>query len=97
VTGARAHVFDDPAQSRRLQPAPSLGTAVAAERGSMKTTPYRTAVVTFKRELIATTLRDHAGNRTRAARALGIPRTYLVRLIHHLDVTERPSRSEFPA
>jgi DNA-binding NtrC family response regulator len=65
---------------------PSLGTTVAAEHGSMKTTPYRTAVVEFRRELIQKALAAHAGNRTHAARALGIQRTYLVRLIRHLDV-----------
>jgi DNA-binding NtrC family response regulator len=61
----------------------------------MKTTPYRTAVVAFKRELIETTLRDHAGNRTHAARALGIRRTYLLRLISHLGATapRRPAAS----
>ena len=52
----------------------------------MNETSYRAAVVAFKRQLIATTLRDHAGNRTHAARALGLPRTYLVRLIRALDV-----------
>ena len=52
----------------------------------MNDTRYRAAVVAFKRQLIETTLRDHAGNRTHAARALGLPRTYLVRLIRALDV-----------
>ena len=59
----------------------------------MNDTSYRAAVVTFKRQLIETTLRDHAGNRTHAARALGLPRTYLVRLIRHLGVTAtRPAQ-----
>ena len=52
----------------------------------MNDTRYRAAVVAFKRELIEKTLRDYAGNRTHAARALGLPRTYLVRLIRALDV-----------
>ena len=52
----------------------------------MNDTRYRAAVVAFKRELIAKTLRDYAGNRTHAARALGLPRTYLVRSIRALDV-----------
>ena len=52
----------------------------------MNDTHYRAAVVAFKRQLIETTLHAHAGNRTHAARALGLPRTYLVRLIRALDV-----------
>ena len=60
----------------------------------MNDTRYRAAVVAFKRELIETTLRTHGGNRTHAARSLGIPRTYLVRLIHHLAVMPSPARRE---
>ena len=52
----------------------------------MNETSYRAAVIGFKRQLIETTLRDHGGNRTHAARALGLPRTYLLRLIRGLDV-----------
>ena len=61
----------------------------------MNDTSYRAAVIGFKRQLIETTLREHAGNRTHAARALGLPRTYLVRLIRHLGVTahHRPAMS----
>ena len=62
----------------------------------MNDTSYRAAVIGFKRQLIETTLRAHAGNRTHAARALGLPRTYLVRLIRHLAVSapllRRPSQ-----
>ena len=58
----------------------------------MNDTRYRAAVVAFKRQLIETTLRAHAGNRTHAARALGLPRTYLVRLIRHLAVSTPLSR-----
>jgi DNA-binding NtrC family response regulator len=42
---------------------------------------YHDAVAWFKRELLAQTLSAHGGNRSRAARALGLQRTYLVRLI----------------
>ena len=62
----------------------------------MKSTHYRAAVVAFKRELIETTLRAHGGNRTYAARALGIPRTYLLRLIRDLGVTARPAQPTIP-
>ncbi len=52
----------------------------------MNTATYRSAVTAFKRQLIETTLREHGGNRTHAARALGVQRTYLLRLIHDLRV-----------
>jgi DNA-binding NtrC family response regulator len=42
---------------------------------------YQRAVEKFKRELLALTLAAHGGNRSRASRALGLQRTYLVRLI----------------
>jgi len=42
---------------------------------------YHAAVEEFKRGLIASTLRRTSGNRTRAARLLGLQRTYLARLI----------------
>jgi DNA-binding NtrC family response regulator len=48
---------------------------------------YRSAVVDFKRQLIEAALQNHGGNRTHAARALGLPRTYLLRLIRDLGVT----------
>jgi DNA-binding NtrC family response regulator len=60
----------------------------------MNETSYRAAVVAFKRQLVETTLQAHAGNRTHAARALGLPRTYLVRLIHNLGVTTPCGRPE---
>ena len=41
--------------------------------------------------LIASTLRRTGGNRTRAARALGLQRTYLARLIRDLGLAERPA------
>ncbi|HEX2480751.1 MAG TPA: helix-turn-helix domain-containing protein, partial [Methylomirabilota bacterium] len=44
------------------------------------------AVEEFKRGLIASTLRRTNGNRTRAARLLGLQRTYLARLIRDLGL-----------
>jgi DNA-binding NtrC family response regulator len=43
-------------------------------------------VTEFKRRLIETTLTELGGNRTRAARALGLQRTYLLRLIREFAV-----------
>jgi DNA-binding NtrC family response regulator len=50
---------------------------------------YRRAVEKFKCELLVLTLAAHGGNRSRAARALGVQRTYFVRLIRQLGVAER--------
>jgi Nif-specific regulatory protein len=60
----------------------------------MKDSSYRTAVSDFKRQLIAAALQNHGGNRTHTARALGLQRTYLLRLIRDLRVmTLAPGRS----
>ena len=51
---------------------------------------YHGAVSEFKRRLIEITLREAHGNRTHAARALGLQRTYLLRLMRDLNVTAPP-------
>ncbi|MFQ5896815.1 MAG: helix-turn-helix domain-containing protein [Candidatus Methylomirabilia bacterium] len=51
---------------------------------------FHDAVVAFKRRLIEITLRQLGGNRSRAARALGLQRTYLLRLIRDLQVAAPP-------
>jgi DNA-binding NtrC family response regulator len=51
---------------------------------------YHCAVYAFKRRLIEDALRDTAGNRTHAARVLGLQRTYLLRLIRELDIVAPP-------
>jgi DNA-binding NtrC family response regulator len=47
---------------------------------------FHGAVSDFKRRLIEATLTQAGGNRTRAARALGLQRTYLLRLIREFEV-----------
>jgi DNA-binding NtrC family response regulator len=44
----------------------------------------------FKRHLIEATLHQAGGNRTHAARVLGLQRTYLLRLIKDLGVSAPP-------
>ena len=51
---------------------------------------YHCAVSEFKRRLIEATLQQSQGNRTHAARALGLQRTYLLRLIRDLGVAAPP-------
>jgi len=58
------------------------------------------AISAFKRRLILHALSRHDGNRSRAAAALGIERTSLLRLIRELDIDDRRrgqrGRSETP-
>ena len=51
---------------------------------------YHGAVSEFKRRLIEATLHQVSGNRTHAARVLGLQRTYLLRLIRQLGVAAPP-------
>src|SRR5689334_12754358 len=51
---------------------------------------YHGAVSDFKRRLIEATLQQARGNRTHAARSLGLQRTYLLRLIRELRVAAPP-------
>ena len=47
---------------------------------------FHGAVTDFKRRLIETTLTQLGGNRTRTARALGLQRTYLLRLMREFEI-----------
>ena len=60
---------------------PSDGTRAAS---------YHGAVWDFKRRLIEVALHQACGNRTHAARVLGLQRTYLLRLIRELGVAAPP-------
>jgi len=51
---------------------------------------FHGAVSEFKRRLIEATLHQMRGNRTHTARALGLQRTYLLRLIRDLQVAAPP-------
>jgi hypothetical protein len=51
-------------------------------------TTYHDRVREAKREILAAELVRHQGNRTHAARSLGIPRTYLSRLARDLGLGE---------
>ena len=50
------------------------------------TATFHHAVTEFKRRLIEHALCEVGGNRTRAARALGLQRTYLLRLMREFGV-----------
>jgi DNA-binding NtrC family response regulator len=79
---------------------PALPTAPPP--GPPKPPPgFHGAVTEFKRRLIEATLFQLGGNRTRTARALGLQRTYLLRLIREFGVNvphrEAPRRAPAPA
>jgi DNA-binding NtrC family response regulator len=57
---------------------------------------YHGAVSDFKRRLIEATLYQMHGNRTHTARALGLQRTYLLRLMRELGVAAPPPASRRP-
>src|SRR2546423_1649552 len=83
--------------ARALRFAASMTFTPSAAPASPAPTPissltagYHGAVSEFKRRLIESTLHQARGNRTHAARALGLQRTYLLRLIRDLGVAAPP-------
>jgi DNA-binding NtrC family response regulator len=67
------------------EPAPVATDGVHPPAGG-----FHGAVSEFKRRLIEATLRQLGGNRTRAARALGLQRTYLLRLMREFQIQVPP-------
>ena len=67
---------------------PGTSEPRVAYRGGDKEplTDYHCHVDAFKKDLIEQTLLAHGGNRTYAARALGLQRTYLLRLIRGFSI-----------
>ena len=69
----------------------SSGATVGASRHCPRpVVGFHGAVSEFKRRLIEATLTQMGGNRTRTARALGLQRTYLLRLIREFGITVPP-------
>lgn len=52
--------------------------------------PYHRAVAAFRKQLVEAALRKHRGNRSVAARQLGLQRTYLCRLIREFGIDVPP-------
>jgi hypothetical protein len=76
-----------PPGDRPALTSPPVGSGRAEAPGGLKPAPgFHGAVTEFKRRLIETTLTELGGNRTRAARALGLQRTYLLRLMREFAV-----------
>jgi DNA-binding NtrC family response regulator len=75
-TGAEIEPSDLPVSGAEADPA--ANHAVSGR--------YHEAVVAFKRNLLRAALVRANGNRTRAAEALGLQRTYLLRLVKELEI-----------
>ena len=58
----------------------------------MPSNEYQKRVDTFRRQLLTEILKACCGNRTRAAKCLGLQRTYLLRLIRIYRVDVPPER-----
>ena len=68
-----------------------LSGSTAAPTAPARPLPgFHGAVSDFKRRLLEATLTQAGGNRTRAARALGLQRTYLLRLIREFEIRVPP-------
>jgi DNA-binding NtrC family response regulator len=80
------HIRCDGSMAMSTLPAPTTTTAPLLPRPL----GYHGAVSDFKRRLIEATLLQMRGNRTHTARALGLQRTYLLRLIRELGVAAPP-------
>jgi len=86
VVERAAVLAEGPEIGPRDLPAEIRETGLADGMARESARSYHAAVEEFKRGLIATTLRRTGGNRTRAARVLGLQRTYLARLIRDLGL-----------
>jgi len=69
---------------------PASSTATSPSPPGPRPHGFHGAVSEFKRRLIEATLTQSGGNRTRAARALGLQRTYLLRLMREFEVRIPP-------
>jgi DNA-binding NtrC family response regulator len=86
-----------PAPETAPRPSPPRTPKGLSESSAGPTAPARPlpgfhgAVSDFKRRLLEATLTQAGGNRTRAARALGLQRTYLLRLIREFEIRVPPA------
>ena len=68
--------------------APAAVLAPAERDKETPITSYEDEIRRFKRNLILRTLREYGWRKAESARALGVARGYLHRLIHQLEITE---------
>src|SRR5439155_19449947 len=78
-----------PASLRSIVTVEAVGQPVAVERESESPLmSYEEEIRRFKRNLIIRTLREYGWRKAESARALGVARGYLHRLIHQLEIQE---------
>ena len=75
-----------PANFRRPEPEPVTTPSVNTKTGAFS---YESELRRFKRDLVLRTLGQYGWNKAESARALGVARGYLHRLINQLDIQER--------
>ena len=63
----------------------------------VQTSLYWALLQDARREIVTAALISHNGSRTHAARALGIQRTYLTRLIRELDIHDAATLPQNPS
>lgn len=80
-----------PRSSSRRLPKGLSDTAALPTAPARPLPGFHGAVSEFKRHLLEATLTQSGGNRTRAARALGLQRTYLLRLIREFEIRVPPA------
>jgi DNA-binding NtrC family response regulator len=80
-----------PAGAPAVAPRPPALAPAPAPAVPRPAVGFHGAVSEFKRRLIEATLAQAGGNRTRAARALGLQRTYLLRLMRELGIQAPPA------
>ena len=72
-----------------VEPQPPAAPSTAPEREPVPpAASYEDAIRQFKRDLILRTLREYGWRKAESARALGVARGYLHRLIHQLEIQE---------
>ena len=71
-------------------PPPAPSSATPSPPPGPRPNGFHGAVGEFKRRLIEATLTQSGGNRTHAARGLGLQRTYLLRLMREFEVNIPP-------
>jgi DNA-binding NtrC family response regulator len=72
---------------------PVAAPAVAEREPEAAIGSYEEEIRRFKRNLILRTLREYGWRKAESARALGVARGYLHRLIHQLEIQEEETDS----
>jgi len=89
--GNSLEVAQLPASLRSIAPVEEPVTQPVAVEAETPMMSYEDEIRRFKRNLILRTLREYGWRKAESARALGVARGYLHRLIHQLEIHEEES------